>query len=52
MSNSREQIGQDRRWVNVDGKWQKKQMSRAERRQAKKDPEDAPKKRLYKGYVG
>lgn len=46
-----EQIGGDRRLVRAPWKWIKKQTSRWRRRLAKRDPENAPKRNEYRGYV-
>lgn len=46
-----EQIGKDRRWVSAPWKWIKRQTSKERRRAEKSDPENAPTRNRYKGYV-
>ncbi len=50
MSYPNEQIGDSRRWVNAAWHYIKKQTARLRRRQAKRDPENAP-TRGYRGWV-
>ncbi|HYE57322.1 MAG TPA: hypothetical protein VD948_02405 [Rhodothermales bacterium] len=51
MALKREQIGKDRRWVSLPGKWIKNQTSRWRRRKEKKEGEDTPPK-ATKGWAG
>jgi len=53
MASKPEQIGKDRRIVRAPWKWIKKMTSRWRRRDEKQhqDPEDAPKKTPFKGWV-
>ena len=48
-----EQIGKDRRICNLDdeAKAAKRATSKARRRQEKRDPENAPKRPQYRGWV-
>jgi len=53
MGMCREQLERGRlkhRGAQVDRRWYKRQMNRAERRRARHDPENAPKRRRYFGW--
>jgi hypothetical protein len=51
MAQNAGQIGKDRRIVNIAGAYVKKMTARKRRRAAKRDPENAPKKSGYDGWV-
>lgn len=51
MGSCKEQIGNDRRIVTAPWKWIKRQTSKWRRRRERVDPEGAPRRTPYRGWV-